>query len=230
MPAFRACFSSALAAASAAISWTRSCDGVDLWIHALDLSSVPGQRFASRHFLGADRGGPSPMATLIKQISASGGCLEQRRGGHTPAGLRVVLDGYIRSLKCGSLPAISRRAYDAGMLRRDFLNNTLLGVGAALLRQFAPAQVRDTFTGYGGVGDYAASNGDSVAGDGSGTQTALRGLWFEWPRIRAKRSIWIIVGGGLSGLSTAYYFGKGATGGTEALPDSGESRHVRRPL
>ena len=48
----------------------------------------------------------------------------------------------------------------AKIARRDFLFNTLLGVGAALLSQAAPAESRDTFTGYGGVGDYAASNGD----------------------------------------------------------------------
>lgn len=98
------------------------------------------------------------------------------------------------------------------ILRRDFLNNTLLGAGAALLRQPAPAQVRDTFTGYAGVGDYAASNGD------------------PWPVIEAGHKLrdpnfkpgsatdtgesidLLIVGAGLSGLSAAYYFAK-ATGG-----------------
>ncbi len=101
--------------------------------------------------------------------------------------------------------------YDAGMLRRDFLNNTLLGVGAALLRQPAPGQTQDTFSGYGGIGDYAASNGDpwpvTEAGhklrDGAyNSRAADTGETFDL----------IIVGGGLSGLSAAYYFAK-ATGG-----------------
>jgi spermidine dehydrogenase len=101
--------------------------------------------------------------------------------------------------------------YDRRMLRRDFLNNTLLGVGAALLRQPAPAQARDTFTGYGGVGDYATSNGDPWAvtsgghklrDGGYGSKAADTGETFDL----------IVVGGGLSGLSAAYYFAK-ATGG-----------------
>ena len=46
------------------------------------------------------------------------------------------------------------------IVRRDFLNRTLLGAGAALLRMPAPAFAADTYTGYAGVGDYARSNGD----------------------------------------------------------------------
>jgi hypothetical protein len=45
------------------------------------------------------------------------------------------------------------------MIRRDFLNFTLLGAGAALLQMPAPA-FADTLTGFAGVGDYARSNGD----------------------------------------------------------------------
>ena len=46
------------------------------------------------------------------------------------------------------------------IFRRDFLNNTLLAAGAALLKMPAPAAAQrgapaDSFTGYGGVGDYA---------------------------------------------------------------------------
>lgn len=100
------------------------------------------------------------------------------------------------------------------ILRRDFLNNTLLGFGAALLRQPAPAQTHDTFSGYGGVGDYGASNGDpwpvvSVGHklrDGAynplGPDVVDTGESFDL----------LIVGGGLSGLGAAYYFAK-ATGG-----------------
>jgi spermidine dehydrogenase len=96
--------------------------------------------------------------------------------------------------------------------RRDFLNNTLLGFGAALMSQPAPAQVRDTFTGYGGVGDYAASNGDPwpvvevghKLRDGAYKQSHVvdTGESFDL----------LIVGAGLSGLGAAYYFAK-ATGG-----------------
>ena len=53
--------------------------------------------------------------------------------------------------------------------RRDFVNGTLVGFGAALLSSAAPAYpasrkpvgvFNDPWTGYGGVGDYAVSNGN----------------------------------------------------------------------
>jgi spermidine dehydrogenase len=99
-----------------------------------------------------------------------------------------------------------------GILRRDFLNNTLLGFGAALLRQPAPAEERDTFTGYGGVGDYAASNGDPWPVISAGHK--LRdGAYRLSDAIDTGESFdLLIVGGGLSGLGAGYYFAK-ATGG-----------------
>ena len=53
--------------------------------------------------------------------------------------------------------------------RRDFVNGALVGVGVALLGAAAPgctakpkpvAVPNDPWTGYGGVGDYAVSNGN----------------------------------------------------------------------
>jgi spermidine dehydrogenase len=103
------------------------------------------------------------------------------------------------------------------ILRRDFLNNTLLGVGAALLRQPAPAQARDTFTGYGGVGDYAASNGDPWPVVEAGHK--LRDGKFDQSQITdtGESLDLLIVGGGLSGLGAAYYFGKATGGGKRCL-------------
>jgi spermidine dehydrogenase len=50
--------------------------------------------------------------------------------------------------------------------RRDFLNGMLLGVGAFLLEFPAPlklfAQSQPTY-GFGGIGDYASSNGNTYA-------------------------------------------------------------------
>ena len=48
--------------------------------------------------------------------------------------------------------------------RRDFLNSTLLASGGLLLESLAPRQLlaRDDWTGYGGVGDYAHSNGNTL--------------------------------------------------------------------
>ena len=60
-----------------------------------------------------------------------------------------------------------------GITRRDFLNATLIGSGALLLSSRSPALVLSTgphpptiptvdeWTGYGGVGDYANSNGNT---------------------------------------------------------------------
>src|SRR5579862_3485203 len=58
---------------------------------------------------------------------------------------------------------------DQGITRRDFLNATLLASGGMLLNPVSPAELlaakpspdsnQDDFTGYGGIGDYATSNG-----------------------------------------------------------------------
>lgn len=102
---------------------------------------------------------------------------------------------------------------NAAITRRDFLNTTLLGTGAALMHAAAPSQLRSddsAWDGYGGVGDYARSHGN--------TQEVLRAAH----EIRDGRydSVpdggidtgevfdLVVVGGGLSGLSAAYYFQK----------------------
>ena len=53
---------------------------------------------------------------------------------------------------------------DASITRRDFIGSTLVASGAALLSRRAPAKdaVTDEFTGYGGLGDYATSNGNTL--------------------------------------------------------------------
>jgi spermidine dehydrogenase len=96
--------------------------------------------------------------------------------------------------------------------RRDFLNSTLLGAGTALMRAAAePPKVfarSNDWDGYGGVGDYAASHGNTeevirVAHeirdgiyDQPASSTVETGELFDL----------VVVGGGLSGLAAAYYF------------------------
>lgn len=49
--------------------------------------------------------------------------------------------------------------------RRDFLGSVLLGSGVALFEGLSPAELlasEDEFTGYGGVGEYSSSNGDTL--------------------------------------------------------------------
>src|SRR5580692_904440 len=49
---------------------------------------------------------------------------------------------------------------DAPISRRDFLNGTLAAAGGALALP-AGGATADTFTGYGGVGDYSLANGNT---------------------------------------------------------------------
>ena len=98
------------------------------------------------------------------------------------------------------------------MCRRDFLNGALLGAGAALLAQNAPAQApeapRPSWGGYTGEGDYAAANGipkDVMLGG-----HAMRDGHFDSALASAEDTKetfdLVVVGGGLSGLSAALYF------------------------
>lgn len=101
---------------------------------------------------------------------------------------------------------------DAPITRRDFLGSTLLASGAALLSERAPAQTPDDFTGYGGLGDYAKSNGNThevvLAGhqmrdgmlDKSPGDVVDTGETFDC----------VVVGGGISGLAAAVTFMKEA--------------------
>src|ERR1700750_1509112 len=60
---------------------------------------------------------------------------------------------------------------DQEITRRDFLNSFLLRSGALLRKPLSPAQwlaqndasAPDDWTGYGGIGDYANSNGNTQA-------------------------------------------------------------------
>jgi spermidine dehydrogenase len=95
--------------------------------------------------------------------------------------------------------------------RRDFLGSTLLASGAALLEGLTPSQLlaqKDDWTGYGGVGEYSRSNGNTFevlqAGhkmrdggyDALSAETVDTGETYDC----------VIVGGGISGLAAALFF------------------------
>ncbi len=63
---------------------------------------------------------------------------------------------------------------DRSITRRDFIGSTLIGAGSLLLSGLTPMQLRaqtpaqqifDPWTGFGGVGDYATSNGNTPPHD-----------------------------------------------------------------
>ena len=100
--------------------------------------------------------------------------------------------------------------------RRDFLNASLLGAGGALLTQAAPLraqpgvlpQVGQDWYGYGGIGDYAISHGNTP--EVVNTAHAIRaGYYDQRPKDAVESSeIFdvIVVGCGMAGLGAAWEF------------------------
>jgi spermidine dehydrogenase len=105
---------------------------------------------------------------------------------------------------------------DARITRRDFLDASLLGAGSALLRRppplaasYLPA-VNPDWEGYGGIGDYARSHGNTW--EALTVAHALRDGKLSDARSRAtdtgERYDLIVVGGGIAGLASAHFFQK----------------------
>jgi spermidine dehydrogenase len=103
--------------------------------------------------------------------------------------------------------------------RRDFVNGTLVGFGAALLSSAAPtnaarqksaAVFNDPWTGFGGVGDYAVSNGNvaSVRDAAHLIRDGLTPTLMEDVDDIGDEYDMVIVGGGFSGIGAAYQFHK----------------------
>lgn len=97
---------------------------------------------------------------------------------------------------------------DTPITRRDFIGSTLVATGGALLSQPAAAKAvtTDEFTGYGGLGDYATSNGNTLDVVTAGHQMRDGVL----DRLDAADSgetyDCVVVGGGISGLAAAVTF------------------------
>jgi spermidine dehydrogenase len=101
----------------------------------------------------------------------------------------------------------SRLGLDAPISRRDFLNGSLAAAGSALALPARSASA-DTFTGYGGVGDYARANGNTWPvvqaahrlRDGGYGETVIAAAH------EAGQFDLVVVGGGIAGLSAAHRF------------------------
>lgn len=119
---------------------------------------------------------------------------------------------------------------DQDITRRDFLNSSLLASGGALLASMSPAQMlaqkagqkdsySDDWTGYGGVGEYAACNGNTTAVFEAGHR--IRDGEFETaPKDfvdTGETYDCIVVGGGISGLAAALIFQRKAGEGKTCL-------------
>src|SRR5438874_5794244 len=100
---------------------------------------------------------------------------------------------------------------NASISRRDFLNGVLLTGAGLLLHNKAPTiSPEDAFNGYGGIGDYAHSNGNTWEVLSAGH--AMRDGAFESQIAKATDTgeIYdlVAVGGGISGLAAAIFFQK----------------------
>ncbi len=122
---------------------------------------------------------------------------------------------------------------EQAITRRDFLNSTLLASGGLLLNPVSPANLlaanaaarsvsatnEDDFTGYGGVGDYANSNGNTSAVLEAGHQIR-DGAFESLPASVIDTGEFydcVVVGGGISGLAAALIFQRQAGDGKTCL-------------
>ncbi len=121
---------------------------------------------------------------------------------HAPCGIRLIMDALIT--------------------RRDFLGSTLLASGAALLRSVSPAELlqdKDDFTGYGGVGEYSTSNGNTLQVLRAG-HSIRDGLYDPLPKEiidTGEMYDCVVIGGGISGLAAALFFQRQASNEMKCL-------------
>jgi len=108
---------------------------------------------------------------------------------------------------------------EQSITRRDFLGSTLLASGAQLLAPLSPAHflavqqqsppgAAEDWNGYGGVGDYSGSNGNTweVLSAGHRLRDCKAPLDAASAHDTSETYDCIIVGGGISGLSAALFF------------------------
>ena len=106
--------------------------------------------------------------------------------------------------------------------RRDFIGSGLLASGALLLKSITPAELlaaADEFTGYGGVGEYSTSNGNTWAVMQTG-HTIRDSVYDPPPKDiidTGETYDCVIVGGGISGLAAALFFQRQARPGMKCL-------------
>src|SRR5579863_6973190 len=121
----------------------------------------------------------------------------------------------------GNQPHDKLLGMDHAISRRDFLNASLLASGGLLMTSASPLQLlsEDDWTGYGGVGDYSLSNGNTYEIVQAGHR--IRDGEFEKIPSAASdtREVYdcVVVGGGISGLAAALFFLRQAGAGRKCL-------------
>ncbi|HTU51414.1 MAG TPA: NAD(P)-binding protein [Acidobacteriaceae bacterium] len=113
---------------------------------------------------------------------------------------------------------------DEPITRRDFLGSTLMVSGATLLSGIKPADLlasttTDEFTGYGGVGEYSNSNGNTLPVMQAG-HTIRDGIYNTLPSNitdTGETFDCVVIGGGISGLAAALFFQRNTRAGMNCL-------------
>jgi spermidine dehydrogenase len=130
---------------------------------------------------------------------------------------------------------MTKSLFDGKITRRDFLNGTSIGMGAMLLGAGVPnalssapgypnsgyapkASVGQDWYGYGGVGDYALSHGNTP----EVVNTAHSLVGADFTKLTKNLAVdeeydVVIVGGGMAGLGAAWHFKKHAKPGQGCL-------------
>ncbi len=110
---------------------------------------------------------------------------------------------------------------NAPIERRDLLNATLLAAGSVLLQSVTPLQLlaEEDWTGYGGIGDYADSNGNTyeVMTAGHKIRDRVYGSAPTEAIDTGETFDCVVVGGGISGIAAALFFGRESKPGATCL-------------
>ena len=127
--------------------------------------------------------------------------------------------------------------FDSNITRRDFIGSSLIGTGAALLYAKAPGLMREAsaqtmphpltglgpdWTGPGGIGDYSAANGNThdVINAAHGIRNGSFEKLFKDAIDTGESYDMVVVGGGFSGLSTAFRYHEDRPKGSTLILDN----------
>ena len=108
------------------------------------------------------------------------------------------------------MAADDKLGMDAGITRRDYLNSTLLASGGLLLSGACPMELlaQSDWNGYGGVGEYSNSNGNTY--EVMTEAHKIRDRVFEPlpANVPDTGELYdcVVVGGGISGLAAGLFF------------------------